>query len=325
MKKEHIKFLLGGTFLLSSTIIFSSFAHAQTSQDLLGGIGTLDKLITTFNTTVVKSLGTLFLSLGVVAFFFGVVQYIWGIREGNEKKATDGKQFMIWGLVGLFVMFSVYGIIKFSQSIIFGNKDVNTIVIPTMQIGGSGNNSGSPSTNPLVPSSNTGSPSTNPVVGGGAGRGSVNPPLVNPSSSGIPKDGGNCMSQFDGPGHWSGGACVPGGGGGAASSATIDCGTGWHPDSNNTGCVPDTATTNSTSNGTPCTDNGNAGHYENGWCVLDMTAKDGQVTPCRDMFGDCTSNGGASTGFVVGAKCSGFDEERQFYTGAFDTNGVCMP
>ncbi len=161
------KSIIAGAVLVGSALLFSSLAHAQTSQDLLGGIGTLDELITTFNTTVVKSLGTLFLSLGVVAFFFGVVQYIWGIREGNEKKATDGKQFMIWGLVGLFVMFSVYGIIKFGQSIIFGNKDVNIIDIPTIRINGSGNTSGSPSTNPLVPSNNSGSPSTNPVVGAG--------------------------------------------------------------------------------------------------------------------------------------------------------------
>ena len=165
MKKSFI----AGVVLLGSAFIFSSLAHAQTSQDLLGGMGKLDELITTFNKTVVKSLGVLFLSLGVVAFFFGVLQYIWGIREGDSKKVTDGKQFMIWGLVGLFVMFSVYGIIKFGQGIIFNGKNVNTIVIPTINIGGSGNNSGSPSTNPLVPSNNSGSPSTNPIVGGSSG------------------------------------------------------------------------------------------------------------------------------------------------------------
>ena len=38
---------------------------------------------------------------------------------------------MTWGLVALFVMFSVYGIVRLSQSVLFNNKDVNTIDIPS--------------------------------------------------------------------------------------------------------------------------------------------------------------------------------------------------
>ena len=48
-------------------------------------------------------------------FFWGVAKYI---RTGasSEKAAEDGKQVMIWGIVGLFVAFSIWGIIRFIQS-----------------------------------------------------------------------------------------------------------------------------------------------------------------------------------------------------------------
>ena len=73
------------------------------------------------------------MSLAVIAFFWGIVQYIWGLREGNAKKVQDGNQVMIWGIVSLFVMFSIYGIIKLLQ-IWFGLNGSNVITIPEINI-----------------------------------------------------------------------------------------------------------------------------------------------------------------------------------------------
>jgi hypothetical protein len=83
----------------------------------------------------------------MVAFFFGIVQFIWGTRDGDPTRAKNGKNFMLWGLIALFVMFSVWGIITYVQQI-FGVTQ-NTITIPTIQIntgtgGGGGNTGGQP-------------------------------------------------------------------------------------------------------------------------------------------------------------------------------------
>jgi hypothetical protein len=43
-------------------------------------------------------------------FFWGVVQYV--INDSEEAKKAKGRQFMIWGLIALFVMFTVWGIVK---------------------------------------------------------------------------------------------------------------------------------------------------------------------------------------------------------------------
>jgi hypothetical protein len=118
---------------------------AASTGQVTEGVKSLGGLIDIFTGSVVKALATLFLSLGVVAFFFGVVQYIWAKREGDSSKMKVSGEFMTWSLVALFVMFSVYGIIKFSQSILLKGFDTKTIEIPDIQFKGAG----SPTANPF--------------------------------------------------------------------------------------------------------------------------------------------------------------------------------
>ena len=43
-------------------------------------------------------------------FVWGVVQYV--INADEESKKSKGKQFMIWGIIALTVMVSVWGLVK---------------------------------------------------------------------------------------------------------------------------------------------------------------------------------------------------------------------
>lgn len=48
-------------------------------------------------------------ALAFLFFFVGVVRFFFlGGDEGREK----GKQMMLWGIIGLFVIFSVWGIVR---------------------------------------------------------------------------------------------------------------------------------------------------------------------------------------------------------------------
>lgn len=51
-------------------------------------------------------------ALSVLYFFWGVVKYI---RTGasSEEAAKEGRRVMVWGVIGLFVAFSIWGIISF--------------------------------------------------------------------------------------------------------------------------------------------------------------------------------------------------------------------
>ena len=50
--------------------------------------------------------------LSLLAFLWGLVKFVSRVG-GDEKAVKEGKDLMIWGLIALFVMVSVWGIIAF--------------------------------------------------------------------------------------------------------------------------------------------------------------------------------------------------------------------
>lgn len=64
--------------------------------------------------TIVSSLITLAGAVALLAFFWGLAKFIFRIG-GDEKAVTEGKNIMKWGLIALFVLVSVWGIIGFFQ------------------------------------------------------------------------------------------------------------------------------------------------------------------------------------------------------------------
>lgn len=48
-------------------------------------------------------------ALGLLMFLWGIVEFLWALKDG--KVDETGKQHMLWGMVGMLIMVSVYGII----------------------------------------------------------------------------------------------------------------------------------------------------------------------------------------------------------------------
>lgn len=64
---------------------------------------------------VVQVIDPLILLLAACAF----VVFLWGVFEfiahaGDETKRTEGKSAIMWGLIGLVIIFGAYGIINIS-------------------------------------------------------------------------------------------------------------------------------------------------------------------------------------------------------------------
>jgi hypothetical protein len=57
---------------------------------------------------MLRPIVTLLISGAVVIFLYGVFKFI---RSDGKEKET-GKEFMVWGLVGIFVMVSVWGLVN---------------------------------------------------------------------------------------------------------------------------------------------------------------------------------------------------------------------
>lgn len=49
------------------------------------------------------------IGFALIAFLWGVLKYLWG--GDVEKQREESKQFMLWGIVGLAVMVSVWGLV----------------------------------------------------------------------------------------------------------------------------------------------------------------------------------------------------------------------
>jgi hypothetical protein len=64
--------------------------------------------------TIVRMLVITVASLAVLMFFWGLVKYI--ASAGNVEEAKKGKSIMTYGIIALFVMFSILGIIQFIGS-----------------------------------------------------------------------------------------------------------------------------------------------------------------------------------------------------------------
>ncbi|OGC86499.1 hypothetical protein A2949_02625 [Candidatus Adlerbacteria bacterium RIFCSPLOWO2_01_FULL_54_21b] len=96
---------------------FPLVAFAQTPTNLIGLIS--------FAGDVANRLIPLLIAVALVVFFWGLVLYIWG---GGGEKAPKAKDVMVAGLLGLFVMVSVWGIIRIAQNT-FG---VNNNQIPNI-------------------------------------------------------------------------------------------------------------------------------------------------------------------------------------------------
>lgn len=78
---------------------------------VLASAATLLDTLSLVNTFLNAAIG-LFITLAIVIFFWGLIKYL---VEVGEKKA-EGLQIMFYGVVAIFVMVSIWGIIRLLQS-----------------------------------------------------------------------------------------------------------------------------------------------------------------------------------------------------------------
>lgn len=78
----------------------------------------------------------LIFAVAIVMFVWGVIQFFI-INANEEAKRAQGKQFMIWGIIALAVMLSVWGLV----GILGATFGVGTSILPKVTPPGSGSSS----------------------------------------------------------------------------------------------------------------------------------------------------------------------------------------
>lgn len=66
-------------------------------------------LLNKISDQIINPIILLLFVLALLYFIWGVTQYV--IKADSDEQREQGKQHMIWGVVGMFIMVAVYGII----------------------------------------------------------------------------------------------------------------------------------------------------------------------------------------------------------------------
>lgn len=121
-------------------MMFMHIAEAATAK-VLGtsiecgvGIKTLTDLINFFTCTIVNSIVPLLFVLAIAGFVFGVIKFF--LNPDNEEQKKNGKNFMMWGLIALFVIVSIWGIVGILSTTFFGS---DAKVIPNLNVSNTSN------------------------------------------------------------------------------------------------------------------------------------------------------------------------------------------
>jgi hypothetical protein len=128
MRKSVIS-LVSALGLLALPIVASAQGIVSTTPQQ-GIIGLIQ-----FANTALNDVMILFITLAIVAFFWNLVRYIFASGEGGKNRAK-AMQNIIYSIVAIFVMVSVWGIIHLLQAT-FGVNNSNSAETPAqIQIGG---------------------------------------------------------------------------------------------------------------------------------------------------------------------------------------------
>lgn len=112
--------------ILAFCVMFMPFMASAATD-----FSTVDKSVVSLG-GLLKSATTLILALAVVYFLWNVFKFV--MAAGDEEKRKEGQQGIIYGLIGIAVMVSVWGLVAFltgSTGIGAGTAgSAPTIVIP---------------------------------------------------------------------------------------------------------------------------------------------------------------------------------------------------
>ena len=111
------KFTVLGIGIIAMTPAIALAADLDSVLDQIGDlIGTATPII---------------VALALLFFFYGLAKYI--LNSGDEEKKSEGKSVMIWGIIALFVMVSVWGLVNLLANT-FEVTDGSTIDIPSVPL-----------------------------------------------------------------------------------------------------------------------------------------------------------------------------------------------
>lgn len=82
--------------------------------------GNFQQLISCVTSTILNPLVGLLIGVALVVFLWGIVKYISSGADSTKRK--EGAALVFYGVIGLFVMISVWGLVSFLTNTFFGTS-----------------------------------------------------------------------------------------------------------------------------------------------------------------------------------------------------------
>jgi uncharacterized BrkB/YihY/UPF0761 family membrane protein len=79
---------------------------------------------------IIDLLLPLVVGLSLLVFFKGLVSFM--LKSGDSASHKEGKSLMLWGVIALFVMTSVFGILKFFYSDLGFSNPHSSNILPLL-------------------------------------------------------------------------------------------------------------------------------------------------------------------------------------------------
>ncbi len=119
--------LLIVNFKIMKKFIYSALAFAPVLA-FAQNLGGVTSLVTQIGGIVARIIPIIF-ALAIIYFFWGLVVFL---RAAGDPKAQEaGRNQMIWGVIAIAVMLSIYGLVYWLQTTL-GISNVNTVNLPTV-------------------------------------------------------------------------------------------------------------------------------------------------------------------------------------------------
>ena len=107
-----------GLKFFTQSLISAVFLGLFAAKTAWGATKTVAQIINTVVSSVINPLIYLMFAVALLFFVWGVVDMI--RQADNESARSKGKLHIIWGLIGLAIMFSVFGLVNIIKDVVCG-------------------------------------------------------------------------------------------------------------------------------------------------------------------------------------------------------------
>lgn len=121
MKKSLIKFGIVGS--LVAPILAFAINPGGLNGPTTAAPKTITQLLGLFS-GFINILTAILVSVAILMFIWGVIQYV--SSGGDEEKQTAARSTMIYGIIGIFVIVAVWGLVNILKNTFIGDNSTNS-------------------------------------------------------------------------------------------------------------------------------------------------------------------------------------------------------